>query len=367
MKDTVAIIGGGTAGLIAAKRLARMGIKTTVFDQKKVLGVPVRASGILSIDGLETLGIDYFRSITNTLSGADLHAGGEVMRVRAHRPMAYVLDRRKLNEICREEAEDAGARIELGRQIAGAEMQKLSRSNIIIGADGAISAVARHFSMGAIGRYITTYKAEYASRAAEPGIASLFFDNKIAPGLFGWLCPNTRDILEVGIGIDSRHGNAKAAFDSFIGIDAVKDAIGAGQMLNGYASIIPSMLRERIVDPVREVLLVGDAAGQVKPTTGGGIIFGGNAARIAAFCINEHLIGGSSLKTYLDGFMDEYGLELRLHSAINGFYSSAWGRTLGGILAISNPIGIDRFLGRYGDMDRPSLIMKRFFLGSLAG
>ncbi len=53
-------------------------------------------------------------------------------------------------------------------------------------------------------------------------------------------------------------------------------------MLSSYASIIPVQARERIVDEKEEVLLVGDAAGQVKPTTGGGIVFGGNGAILAA-------------------------------------------------------------------------------------
>lgn len=367
MKDRVAVIGGGTAGLIAAKRLSRMGIRTDVYDQKHVLGVPVRASGILSIGGLETLGIDYHKGITNTLSGADIYAGDKLMEVRAREPVAHVLDRKVLNQICREEAEDAGARILLGKRMTGAEIDRISQNRIVIGADGAVSSVAKHFSMGAISRYVTTYKVEFETDIADPGIVSLFFDNKITPGLFGWMCPNSKSVLEVGVGIDSKMGNAKAAYEKFIQQKKVRDAIDGARQLNGYASIIPSGMRERIVDERREALLVGDAAGQVKPTTGGGIIFGGNAARIAAFSINEYILGSGTLDHYRKQFMEEYGLELALHSAINRFYSSVGTAALGRMIGISNALGIDQFLGRYGDMDKPSLMMKRFFLRGLVG
>ena len=117
MRTKVAVVGAGTAGLIAAKYLAASGIDTSVYEQKKRLGYPPRASGIVSIEGLKGLGIDYRKAVTNTLYGANIHAGKEVMRILSKKPMAHVLDREKLNLACYEESVREGAKVFTGRNV----------------------------------------------------------------------------------------------------------------------------------------------------------------------------------------------------------------------------------------------------------
>jgi digeranylgeranylglycerophospholipid reductase len=365
LKEKVAVIGAGTAGLILARETAARGINTTVYDQKKVLGVPVRASGILSIKGLEGLGIDYLGGVTNTLYGARVHAGKQVMNIRSRRPVAVVLDRRKLNEICFDDAVAEGAAVRKGRRISDNILDGISKESIVVGADGAISSVARHFSMGPVGRFVTTYKADFRVKIDDPGMVDLFFDNELTQGLFAWLCPNADDILEVGVGIDSQSGNARKAFEKFLLRKEVGKMLHNARLMDEGASIIPTGLRKRIVDNEREVLLVGDAAGQVKHTTGGGIIFGGHAALIAAGVIEEHIRNGADLSLYEKAFKKQFGNEMMLHHMIQRFYSSISSARLGNLMSLLNALGIESFLGEYGDMDRPSLMMKRFFLRGL--
>lgn len=366
MKERAAIIGAATAGLVAAKRLAGYGIDTTVYDQKVALGHPVRASGILSISGLSNLDINYSRGITNTLYGANVHSGGRVMRIASRTPVAHILDRKKLNEICWDEAVAAGAEVITGKRVLGSELEQMKDSGVIIGADGAVSTVAKHFGLGEIDRFILTYKADFNVDVADPKMVDLFFDNVKYKGLFAWLAPNASDILEVGIGVDSDIGNAKAAFQKFLEVPEINDLVGGKRPISEGACIIPMTLRKRFVDENNKVLLVGDAAGQVKPTTGGGIIFGSNASIIAADTINDYMKGSAKLSEYEVKFRKAYGLDLKLHSLINKFYTSLSPRSLGTMIGVLNALGIDDFLSMYGDMDRPSLVMKRFFLRSLA-
>lgn len=366
LKNEVTIVGAATAGLIAAKRLASKGIETTVYDQKRVLGSPVRASGILSVSGLSTLGIDYYGSITNTLYGANMHCNGKIMHIVSKKPVAHILERQRLNDICRDEAVKKGAKVVTGRRISGADLDQMHSLGVIIGADGAISTVAKHFGLGAIKRLSITYKAEFNVDVPDPSVVDLFFDNLKYKGLFAWLAPNAKDILEVGVGIDSGAGNAKAAFDKFLDEPEVKGLIGGRRPITQGASVIPMSLRERFVDENMGVLLVGDAAGQVKPTTGGGIIFGSNASIMAADTVSGYLNGSAKLAQYENLFRNTYGLDIALHSLINRFYTSLSPRSLGTLVDVLNLFGIDRFLGTYGDMDRPSLVMKRFFLRSMA-
>jgi digeranylgeranylglycerophospholipid reductase len=366
MRDSVAIVGAGTSGLIAARDLAALGVPVVVYDQKTRLGYPAKASGIISINGLESLGIGYGRAVTNTLYGANIHAGGSVMRIASRHPQAHVLDRVKLNEACMDDALKKGADVRVGIKIDDEKLVGLHKDNIIVGADGPLSVVAKHFAMGSIKRYTLTYKAEYNVDVGDERVVDLFFDNNLAPKFFAWLCPNAKDILEVGIGVDAKHGNSKAAFDRFVEMREIRERIGAGRMLDGYASIIPMQTVGRVVDAEKEVLLVGDAAGQVKPTTGGGIVFGGNAARLAAKVIDEHIKRGVSLEKYERLFRKSFGADIRLHSMINKIYSNLDSKKLEFLINVFKTLGFESFFSNYGDMDRPSVMLKRFFLRKLA-
>lgn len=362
----MSIIGAATSGLIAAKRLAGHGIDTTVYDQKVALGMPVVASGILSISGLEAIGIDPSRSMTNTLYGANIHSGTKTMKVVSEKPMAYVLHRQMLNEQLSDDAKKAGAVVVTGKRISAHELEGMRQSGLIIGADGTVSTVARHFGLGKVNGTVLTYKAEYDVDIQEPGMVDLFFDNVKYRGLFAWLCPNTKDTLEVGVGVDSRYGNAKSAFETFVKEPEVISMIGGRKPISHGASIIPIGLRQRFADDKNGVLLVGDAAGQVKSTTGGGIIFGGKGAILASRTVNDYFGGKAMLSDYEREFRKSYGLDLRLHSLISTIYNSMSPASMGIMLSALNLFGIDRFLAQYGDMDRPSLVAKRFFLRSLA-
>ena len=356
----VAIVGAGTSGLIAARDLASYGIESTVYEQKERLGYPQKASGIISINGLNELNIAYSKAVTNTLYGANIHAGNTTMHILSKKPQAHVLDRIKLNEICYEESLRKGAVVRKGMRVDPRMLDELHKENIIVGADGALSLVAKHFNMGAIKSYIVTYKAEFEVEVENRRMVELFFDNKIAPGFFAWLCPNSDEVMEVGIGIDSKYGNSKSAFDKFLKLEKVSRYLRNAKMLEGYASIIPKETTRKVVDEKKAVLLVGDAAGQVKPTTGGGVVFGGNAAMIAAEVIRDYVRDGKSLRRYGQRFRKNFGKDIILHRMINRVYANLDVRGIELLINISKTFGLENFFSEHGDMDRPSLMLKRF-------
>ncbi len=343
------IIGAGTAGLIAAKRISRFGISTIVYDQKKVPGTPNRASGILSIKGLDALEIGYKKAVTNTLYGARIHTGKETLEIIANKPKAHVLDRKVLNEICMYEAIDNGAIVNTGVR---ADHDIVGDYDILVGADGAVSSVAMHFNMGSIKRYVNTYKAEFEVNVDDAKSVDIIFNSRIANGLFGWMCPNSKEVLEVGIGTIG--GNSKRAFDMFVKDKRVSDVIGRGKVIAEGASMIPLSLREKIVNGEKKVMLVGDAAGQVKPSTGGGIIFGGNAAIILADVIKKHFESGMPLYEYSRIYSSRYGLDTRIHNTVSAMYSKLDKVGFSMAIKVVKLLGIEKFLAKYGDMDMPS-------------
>ena len=362
MEEKVSVIGGGTAGLVTARRLAKLGINTVVYDQKKVLGEPVRASGILSVKGLERIGISYGSAVTNTLHGARIHANGRTMNIYSKPAVAHVLDRKHLNDICHDEAVAEGADVLLGKRVTGRELDGFSSEGVVVGADGAVSEVARHYKIGSIENYLLTYKAEYNIGHDDHRVVDVFFDSGVAKGLFGWICPNSKDILEVGIGIDSSSGNALASFNRFISRKEISDMVGNAKKISEGASIIPVSLRRHIVEVKSRVLLVGDAAGQVKPSTGGGIIYGSLAGILAANTIKNYFEHGGDLYEYERTYRRTFMLDMWMHAMVKSFYSGIGNRGMGLTLKILEGLGFGRFLGRYGDMDMPSE-MARNLLG----
>jgi flavin-dependent dehydrogenase len=355
-----AIVGAGPAGLTVARELALHDIPVTVYEGKKnVIDDTEKASGIISINGLESLGIDYHPAIVNDLWGAVLHAGTEELRVRSKKRIAHVVSRAKLAQIMYKAAVAAGAEIKMGRRLDRESIRGLD-SEVIIGADGAVSNVASAFGFPEIKEYVLTYKAEYEGvpKPEDETMVELFFQ-KEAQRLFGWTVPYGGTNMEVGIGITKKAKvTSSAAFESFFKA-SLMERMGKARQVSGLASIIPLEPRRRTVSG--KVLLVGDAAGQVKATTGGGIVFGSMCSRVAADVIVGHFTKGRDLMLYESAWRRKYGNELKMHSVMHEYYSIAGEKGLERFFKLAKILGAERFLSEYGDMDRPGVMLRRLF------
>ena len=365
----VIVVGAGVVGLTLAKELALRNMEVEVFDAKKnVADGAVKASGIFSVTGLDRIGIEFEAAKVNTLDGAVLHAGKEKLRVKSKRTMAYVVDRGILAEICKKTALKAGAKVTLNRKFSRKELHEIAqdKNNILVGADGAVSTVASSFSFPSIKEYVLTYKAEYRKATVEdPHLVGLFFSKEIAYRFFGWSCPYSKDRLEIGIGISDRaKTNSLAAYSKFEKSGWLDGSLKNAEKLNGHASLIPLSSRKATVK--NNVMLVGDAAGQVKATTGGGVIFGCSCAKILANTIKNNFEKGTPLTHYEKEWRRRYNLDLRMHHLLHSYYSNLRVNNFEVFLKISKMLGAEEFFSKYGDMDRPSLMLKRFFLRGLA-
>ena len=134
----VVIVGAGVIGLLLAKRLAREGIDTTVYESKrKISDNTAKASGIFSREGLSRLDVDWKDALVTTLNGATIFAGGESFKVETKGDKAYVLDRGMFAELCAKEAREAGAKIVLGKRLSKEQILEIKKdtNNIVVGAD----------------------------------------------------------------------------------------------------------------------------------------------------------------------------------------------------------------------------------------
>lgn len=351
----VIVVGAGIAGMSFASQLCRHGIPCEIYDSRENASENAeRASGILSKKGLEKSGIKYKESIENNLIGGVVHAGGREIMLKKNHTVAYIIDRKKLAQSMYNELKAGNcAKFKFMKRISRAELLELSNdnNNIIIGADGAVSTVASTFGFPKIEKYVLTYKAVYSkAKIKNAHYVHLFFDNNVTPGFFGWAAPHSRSSIEIGVGIESSEKiNSRQAFKKFVETQIIKEMLNGTKLEYEHASIIPISIRKRTCN--RNVLLIGDAAGQVKATTGGGIIFGSLCAKTAADIVYKNITCNMPLQEYEKHWRRRYANDLKVHEIVHNFYSVLTSKQFRFLIWVANGIGVDSLLSKYGDMD----------------
>ncbi len=350
----VHVVGAGPAGSIAAMAATRQGHRVVVSEQHADAGSHATCSGLVSAAGLRSLSdfIDYRKLVVNRIKGADIHFADEVLSVRTKEPVAYVCDRHAFDAKLAENAESAGAKVVYNETVKG-----VFRADCVIGADGPGSFVARHFHFPPMGRYVCTMKAvmEYDVAAkTDRSIITMHLSQKRFPGFFGWMIPHANDLAEFGVGV-ALPGPAGAAWDHLLGMYGVRKPRRVA------SDIIPVEPRRRtsMQSGKLKVLLAGDAAGQVKATTGGGVIFGGNCAALAGK--HAHSPRGYELE-----WRARFGPDLFLHRKLRDHLDSLQDHQLAGLARHLKRLRLDSYLSRHGSMDRPTRMIKPQMLSHVA-
>ena len=326
------IIGAGIVGCYLGRILG----KQEIWERNKAI-TEKPCSSLLSKTGLATLDIDYDDCVLNEVKGAEFFSDKHEFKIEKKTAQAFVLDRLKLQKELVKEAEDKGCRIKYGKTWSG------QKDDFVIGADGALSAVAK--SMGVRHRHILAYQVKaQLKKKINPDFVQLYFGD-FAPGFFGWLIPFDEKNVEIGLGVS--RGNPKQNFDSFSKRFQIK------RIKTIQSALIP------VFDPEQKTVLgnkalVGDAAGQVKATTGGGIIFGCKCAEILAEAIEKE-----NLDYYEKEWRKQYGRDLKMHLKLRRFLDKIDYNEL--FLKIDEN-RVDELIEEYGDMDHPRELVKRLLM-----
>jgi len=326
------IIGAGPSGSIAAISAARKGYNVLVSEEhEKAGGKP--CSGLFSASGLKTLEeyFDWKKAVNTEIYGAEIHLGRSIIKVRKRSPVAYACDRNKFDRLLADAAGSEGARIEYGNRIRGD-----FKASKVIGADGANSYVARHFRFPRLQRFIGTMHGEVIGEWNEKMVQ--VFVSSDFPGFFGWVIPRGGNRFEIGCGVELPE-NPMAAFER------LKRKINANKVSDVRGSIIPVKAREKtaMVKNSYGVMLVGDAAGQTKATTGGGVLFGAWCAEIAGKTADPI--------SYEMGWRMKYGNELLLHRVVRKFLNTLDDEKLTSLGQKLSEKNFDAFLEEHGEMD----------------
>ncbi len=339
----VHVIGAGPAGTIAAISAIRSGHNAVISEDHPAAGLPENCSGLFSVDGLESLRsfVDYRKTIINPIFGANIHLDGTTLSIRKENPVAFACNRALLDSLLASNAESEGAKINYGERISGN-----FHSNNIIGADGPFSQVARHFSFPKIKKFATTLQADVPFRCEDANMVEIFLSNEKFPGFFGWVIPHSDEKAEFGVGVEVP-SKAINAWNSLLMLKKVQNAP------KPTGDAIPLETRSKTAKKLsgKNILLVGDAAGQVKSTTGGGVIFGGNCAALAGrFATDPH--------RYEMEWRLKYGADLALHGLLHGYLASQSESSLSSLGRRLKKLNTDVYLSKHGHMDRPTKMVR---------
>jgi geranylgeranyl reductase family protein len=285
----VAVIGGGPGGLHAATLLSSAGFDVTLFEEHNEIGQPVHCTGVLADDAFREFGLSR-ASILNTLSTAKfVSPAGFQISYTTPSVEAHVVDRRLLDRTIAQRATEAGARLCAGCRVRNLESSADGMRIDIDGADpvharavvlacGASYGLQRRFGLGMPTVSLNSAQLEVPARRG--GDVEVYFGAAWAPGGFAWTVPVSRPMgpfVRVGLMCE---GDAPAFFRQFV--DRIGPSWGIPRELVGEPRrrLLPLSTVSRTF--ASRLLLVGDAAGLVKPTTGGGIYYSLVSATLAA-------------------------------------------------------------------------------------
>ena len=373
MKTEAAVIGAGPAGLIAAEVISSKGYDTTVFEEHRLVGAPVHCAGIISVEGFDRLGVPLDdRFYMNTILGGRLYsADGTCLEIRDRKPRAHIIDRGGFDRYLADVAVDSGVDLRTSTRVKDVVFSKKGVVGIKTG-DYAVRSEALINAEGPGGRLMTRagyitgqegilngFNVDLSGVDLEPDMVEVWFNDEASKGFFTWVTPLGGNRARVGLA--SQGDDGYLALRKFIEKRfnvADVPPISAGRVCTG--------------GPVRRtaypgMLLVGDVAGQVKPTTAGGVVIGGLCSILAGESASQFMEGGkqTSLGWYEEEWRRLYGRELSTMLTLRRLLNGIGDERMSRMFNAFNEEGMGPRIASLiedGDMDMQAGIIRRAFM-----
>jgi digeranylgeranylglycerophospholipid reductase len=364
----ILIVGGGPAGLVAARAAAAgdSGLDVLLVERDRAIGAPVRCG-----EGVGSAGLSEFldphdapwiaRRITRVIFWAP---DGTEVRV-ADGDVGYILDRTRFEPALAAEAARAGAELVVGTEATGMRPigdrwevfldgprgQDTVRARVVIGADGVETLVGRWAGldtrvpsrdMESCAQYVV------ANIQFDPDAIYLHFGDAIAPGGYAWVFPKGVGVANVGLGIVALRADGRPArqyLDSYLAT-YFPTGVRTGYTVGGV--IVHTTVKRTVADGV---ILCGDAGHMVNPLSGGGIVNAMKAGRLAAetavAALAAHDTSASRLQSFHDRWMALLGNDhlrfYRIKEALTRFDDAFFNSLARSVNAVPYP---KRTLGR---------------------
>jgi digeranylgeranylglycerophospholipid reductase len=358
----VVVVGAGPAGLMAARELARRGHDVVALEEHASIGLPAHCTGILGFEAFAELDIPRDTILSTARSARFIAPDGSSVLVDTDRVNAAIVDRARFDQTLADSSRAAGVELRSNARVRSIEVHD---RGVDVSADGgaAITARACVLACGASYRFnrelgLGVPRAFVQSAQLErpfqgPAQVEVHLGRDRAPGGFAWVVPFERDgqsCQRLGLMADARAGTLFRKFAEDVrsrfapGDDAWPDPrlkiLPLGPVARTYAN---------------RVVAVGDAAGLVKPTTGGGIYYGLLSGSFAAETLDGALraddLRETALRAYESRWRERLGAEIRIGLAFRTLASRLNDRAIDALIELARIDGIVPMLRQTADFN----------------
>jgi len=368
-KTDVIVVGGGPCGSFSALTAAKLGLDVVVFEEHKEIGVPSHCPGHVSIRNLQRLGLSLSPKVMeNQFKGALFYSpSGCEFEVRFASPVTCALDRTLFDKHLASLAEEAGVRYRLGARVDSLVWDKdfvrgvsvngdTIESNIVIDSEGCSSVLLKKAGLTTLDRSMVVNGVEAEVdrvKNASQDTVEVYLGRSYAAGLFAWIIPRRDGSAKVGLA--TRIGNPRRCLEYFVSHNPkAKEKLRQSRLVNLSYHPIP------LGGPIARTyhngfLIVGDAASQVKPTTGGGVVMGLNCAKIAAETAHQAIERGDCSENFLSLYQQQWrkaiGFDMAFMRRIRLMLNRLSDAELDKTISLCSKLHLDETLQRVRDID----------------
>ena len=282
----VVIVGAGPVGGRAATLFSEDGLRVLVLEEHTEIGRPFQCAGLVTPSAMNIVGGHH--TVLKEVDGALIHGpSGTLVPVGTEGTLrTYVVCRKRFDQYVVQQGMEAGA--ELWLNTVPLEATQLDDSmrlvlrkdgevvevscKLLVGADGAHSWTRRTFKMGRPKELMIGFQTEVVGYEGRDRWLEMYSGTAIAPGFFAWVIPSGFGTHRIGLWSTAKRLNGRSiesCYQDLLDHPLWKDRFENVSEIARYCGPVPSgMVRNTVKD---RVILLGDAAGMAKPTTGGGI------------------------------------------------------------------------------------------------
>ncbi|MBS7659552.1 MAG: NAD(P)/FAD-dependent oxidoreductase [Candidatus Bathyarchaeia archaeon] len=370
----VAIIGGGPCGSFSAFQIAKNQVTVAVFEEHPQIGVPTHCPGHLSINGLKRLGLYPLppKIIENIFYGAKFYSPkGIEFSVRLNSPVTCTVNRSLFDKYIAHLAEKSGAKYYLHSRVTrlisdkfkviGLEVQSETQSRqifskIIIDAEGITARLLKSAGLNPPEKkwILKAVHAEVENiKNVEDDIVEVYLGNDYAPGFYFWIIPKKDGVAKIGLA--ARSGNPGDYLEK-----VMKKHPIVSLKLKKSKITYKKFHSITLGGPISKAfsngfLAIGDAASQVKPTTGGGIITGLTCSKIAAEitlkAISSNDTSAKFLRQYQERISDFIGFDMKVMRGIRKLLNRTSDKKIDIIAQLYNMLKLEAAIKKVKEID----------------
>jgi len=366
----IIIVGGGPAGCFTAQQLSSKGIHVAVIEEHDTIGTPQHCAGLVTQRIFNITTCSQTGIVQNNIYGAHIHSpDGATITIGGDKLHALVISRQRFDHALAQVAHTAGADLLTGQKVISAKKDHNGiiltmehnehittvRCRLLIGADGSHSRIRTMFGFPKPIEILQGIGAELSDATLDPKFVHIFVGRTIAPGFFSWVIPT--DIhgttARIGLCIGKNHPHPLQYYFATL---LQQPLLQGTTVMKRFGGTIPlGPIKKTVAD---NVMLVGDAAAQVKPTSGGGLYPGllctRQCALVAEDAVKKQQYDEKFLKTYHMKWTQEIGRELSLGMRFRTIFSNLTDAQFNKYLMKLNTKKTIDTINIHGDIDYPS-------------